>query len=119
MEYVFDNVSKNILWTYLTTPTGLSEWFADDVSINNNIFIFTWNKFSQKAERIASNHTYIRFRWLDDEDEHAYFEFRMETAEITGATVLQITDFVEPAEKQDSINLWDTEIKVLKRILGI
>lgn len=119
LEYVFDKVSRNSLWNHLTTPTGLSEWFADDVSINDNIFVFSWNKAEQEAEQIEYvNLSHVRFRWSDEEDD-SYFEFRIHTVEITGAIALEITDFAEEYEKEESINLWDSQVKVLKRSLGI
>jgi uncharacterized protein YndB with AHSA1/START domain len=120
IEYVFDNASKTSLWNHLTTPTGLSEWFADDVSIDGNIFTFTWNKFSEEAEQIAiSPFSYTRFRWLDENDPKVFFEFRLQTNEITGGIVLEITDFAEEDEKEESITLWDSQIKILKRTLGL
>jgi uncharacterized protein YndB with AHSA1/START domain len=119
LEYVFDKISRNSLWDYLSTPTGLAGWFADDVSIRGNNYLFTWNRHTQEAEKtVASNHSFIRFRWLD-EDPGAYFEFRIRTTEITGSTSLEITDFVEPEEKQEAISLWESQIKTLKRTLGI
>ena len=30
IEYIFDKVSRRSLWNHLTTPPGLSAWFADD-----------------------------------------------------------------------------------------
>ena len=61
----------------------------------------------------------IRYRWTDEEDTNAYFEFQIFTHELTGSTSLQITDFAEANEKHDSIDLWDTQIETLKRTLGI
>ena len=58
-------------------------------------------------------------RWTDEEDDTAYFEFQIHTHELTGSTSLQITDFAEPDEKRDSIDLWDTQVEELKRTLGI
>ena len=120
IEYVFDKVSKNILWNHLTTPQGLSGWFADDVLVNENTFTFFWNKNGQEAEMIEmATLSSIRFRWLDEEDEDAYFEFRIHTIEVTGAVALEIIDFVEPDEREQSLNLWDAQIKTLKRMLGM
>lgn len=119
LEYVFDKVSKNSLWNHLTTPTGLSEWFADDIFVKNNTFIFSWNKVEEEAELIEQVHlSHIRFRWLDEDDD-SFFEFRIHTVEMTGAIALEITDFAEEYEKDDSINLWDSQIKGLRRSLGI
>jgi len=120
IEYVFDKVSRRSLWNHLTTPPGLSAWFSDDVSINNNIYTFRWNKDEQEAEILSLKpEISIRYRWVDEEEEDAYFEFKIHTVELTGVTALEITDFAEPDEKQDSIELWDTQIEELKRTLGI
>ncbi|MBR5297149.1 MAG: hypothetical protein IKU29_04675 [Parabacteroides sp.] len=120
IEYIFDNVSRRSLWNHITTPPGLSAWFADDVTIKNNIYVFKWNKTEQEAEVLSIKpELSIRYRWADEEDANAYFEFQIFTHELTGATSLQITDFAEADEKHDSISLWDTQIETLKRTLGI
>ena len=120
IEYVFDKVSKRSLWNHITTPPGLSAWFADDVTIRNNTYIFKWNKDEQEAQVLSLKpETRIRYRWTDEEDETAYFEFQIHTVELTGVTAFQITDFATPGEKKDSIALWDTQVEELKRTLGI
>ncbi len=120
MEYVFDKASKNALWNYLTTASGLSEWFADDVTVKDDTYIFIWNKHPMEAEiltHIPLNN--IRFRWKEETNPSAYFEFKLHTNELTGGIVLEITDFAENEEKNETISLWDTQIKTLTRILGI
>ena len=122
IEYVFNKASKNSLWNYLTTPTGLSEWFADEVTVKGNLYIFTWNKSPMEAELLSisiSPNSKARFKWLDDENPDSYFEFGLHTDEITGAMVLEITDFAEPEDKEDAIVLWNSQVKELKRTLGI
>ena len=120
LEYVFAKASKNTLWNYLTSASGLSGWFADDVDIKENTYTFIWDKSPSEAEliNIIPNNK-VRFKWVDDENPDSYFEFKLHTDEITGAIVLEITDFAEPEEKDHTISLWDSQIKSLKRILGI
>ncbi len=120
LEYIFAKASKSTLWNYLTSATGLSTWFADDVDVKENIYTFIWNKFPVEAEllSIVPNNK-VCFRWLEDEDPESYFEFKIHTDELTGAIVLEITDFAEPEEKNQAVSLWDSQIKELKRILGI
>ena len=114
IEYIFDKVSRRSLWNHLTTPPGLSAWFADDVIINGSIYVF------KEAEVLSIKpEMSIRYRWMDEEDENAYFEFQIHSHELTGSTSLQITDFAEQDEKKDSIDLWDTQVEELKRTLGI
>ena len=109
IEYIFDKVSRRSLWNHLTTPPGLSAWFADDVTINDNMYVFKWNRDEQEAEVLSVKpEISIRYRWADEEEDNAYFEFLIHTVELTGATALEITDFAEPDEKKDSINLWDS-----------
>ena len=120
IEYVFDKVSRRSLWNHLTTPPGLSAWFADDVTINDNTYVFKWNRDEQEAEVLSIKpEISIRYRWTDEEEDNVYFEFLIHTVELTGATALEITDFAEPDEKKDSINLWDSQVYELKRTLGI
>lgn len=120
IEYVFDKVSRRSLWNHLTTPPGLSAWFADDVCINNSVYTFKWDKDEEEAEIVSVKPDIsIRYRWIGDEDENSYFEFKIHTVELTGATALEITDFAEPGEKEYSIGLWDSQVEMLKRTLGI
>ncbi len=120
IEYIFDKVSRRSLWNHLTTPPGLSAWFADDVTINDNTYVFKWNRDEQEAEVLSVKpEISIRYRWTDEEEDNVYFEFLIHTVELTGATALEITDFAEPDEKKDSINLWDSQVYKLKRTLGI
>ena len=120
IEYIFDKVSRRSLWNQLTTALGLSAWFADEVIVNKDLYTFKWNKETQEAQVIDMKpETSVRYRWADEEDEHAYFEFIIHTIELTGSTALEITDFAEPGEKKDSIALWDSQVDDLKRTLGI
>lgn len=120
IEYILNNVSRRSLWNHLTTPPGLSAWFADDVVIDDTRYTFKWNKEEQEAEvLLVKPELSIRYRWEDEEEENVYFEFIIHTVELTGATALEITDFAEPSEKKDAISLWDSQVEVLKRTLGI
>ena len=120
IEYVFDKAGKAGLWDCISSVTGLEEWFADKVSVEGKIYTFTWKGHSADAEIMGiSQNNYIRFHWLEDENPNTYFEFRLIKNELTGGIVLEITDFVEEHEKADAINLWETEIKLLRRILGL
>lgn len=101
IEYIFDKVSRRSLWNHLTTALGLSAWFADEVIINDNLYTFKWRKEAQEAIVIDSKpENFIRYRWVDEEDENAYFEFIIHTIELTGSTALEITDFSEPGRKK-------------------
>jgi hypothetical protein len=120
IEYVFDKASRTSLWEHIGTSIGLAEWFADDVTDDGKIFTFTWDGRTVDAEMIGmSSNVYIRFHWIDDETPDSYFEFRLHKIELTGGLMLEITDFAEPYEKDAGITLWNTQIKDLKRLLGL
>ncbi len=118
IEYII-NSSPKVLFKRLASPSGLSEWFADDVSVVNNIYTFIWDGIEEQAELIASKDlSFVRFKWLDSEFEEAYFEFKIITHELTNELSLIITDFVIDNEKDETIELWETQINNLKYILG-
>ncbi len=120
LEYTL-NCSPKVLFSRLSTPEGLCEWFADDVTVDGDIFTFSWEKSESKARLVAiKENKLVRFEWLDDPDEESnYFEFRINIEEMSGSLALLITDFTETDEKDDSTDLWDSQITDLKRALGI
>lgn len=120
LEYTL-NCSPKVLFSRLSTPEGLSEWFADDVTVDGENFTFHWNKAEYHARLVAmKENKLVRFEWTDTIDKETnYFEFKINVHDLTGDLALIITDFSEPDEKEDAIYLWDTQISDLKRILGI
>lgn len=119
LEYTI-NSSPKVLYNRLSTPGGLSEWFADDVNIKGKLYTFLWNDSEQQAKLLQKKENiFIRFKWLDDDDENSFFEFRITTDELTGDVALIITDFAADDEKNDAIDLWDTQISELKHVLGL
>jgi len=115
------NCSPKVLFSRLSTPEGLNEWFADNVNVDGDVFTFFWNKAESKARLVAiKENKLVRFEWLDsDEPSTDYFEFRINIEELSGSLALIITDFAEDEEKDDSIFLWDSQITDLKRTLGM
>ncbi|KAA6325112.1 hypothetical protein EZS27_025636 [termite gut metagenome] len=120
LEYTLNATSKNIIWSSINTPAGLEEWFADKVISEDKIVTFYWGKTEKrKAEIVAMRaFSFIRFRWLDTEDEREYFEFKMTNNELTGDYMLEILDFASPDEIEDQKELWNSEIEKLKRAYG-
>jgi len=120
LEYILNNISVSILWSSISTPSGLSEWFADKVSVEDNIYTFQWGKAVQQAELIQNRTgSYMRFRWLEDEEPKTYFEFRINLVELTNDVVLVITDFALPEEKAEYVTLWNNEVSALRKAYGM
>lgn len=113
--------SPKVLFSRLSTPEGLEEWFADNVIADKDLFTFTWDNTESKARLAAlKENRLVRFEWVDmDNTESNYFEFKIIVQELTSDLALIITDFADPEEKDDAIFLWDTQIGELKRILGL
>ena len=120
LEYTM-NCSPKVLFSRLSTPEGLGEWFAENVNVDGDIFTFFWNS-SESTARLSAlkENKLVRFEWLNlKNEEENYFEFRINIDELTGDLALIISDFAEADEKEDSIYLWDSQIADLKRLLGI
>ena len=112
LEFTF-GTSSSILFNRLSTPSGLSEWFADDVNVDGNIYTFIWDRSEHQAELISKKENkLIRFRWIEDGlplDEDAYFEFRITPDEITGGVALHVTEQFLDNDIEDASSLWSCQ----------
>ena len=113
-------VSQKLLFQYISTPSGLSEWFADNVNSRGEIFIFIWDDSEESAKLIRKiNNEKIQFQWVDYEETDYYFELRIQFDEITKDVSLIVTDFAEDEEEvEESKLLWTNQISDLKKVLG-
>ncbi len=118
LEYVVHS-SASILFEFLTSPSGLSEWFCDDVNIRNENCSFVWDGVEQKAKLVKFiEEKLVRFQW-EDKGDGSYFEFRIEKDDLTNDISLMVTDFAETAEERESSKLlWDSQIEQLMKVLG-
>lgn len=110
--------SPSILYEFLSTPAGLQEWFADKVDERDNIFSFSWNGSTDRAEVLeAEENSFIRYRWTHTAS-NEYFEFRIEKSEVSNQTILIIKDFAEKRDIADQTRLWDVQVHDLFHRLG-
>ncbi len=120
LEYLLNGASKNILWSSISTPSGLENWFADKVFSNDKLVEFHWGKVEQRIAEITAirAYFYIRFHWVDDENPRDYFEIRMNYNELTSDYVLEIVDYADANEVEDMKELWDSQVTKLRRTCG-
>lgn len=118
LEYII-HASLPLLYEFITTSSGLSEWFADDVNIKGNVYSFLWDGAQQEARVLAiKENKFVRFQWTDRAP-NTYFEFRIEKNELTEELSLIITDFAESADEMNSLEvLWQGQISRLMKVLG-
>ena len=114
------NSSVNVLYKRLSTPSGLAEWFADNVNLKNNVFTFFWDDSDQSAKILKKkSNKFVQFKWLDDEEKESFFEFKIQVDEMTSDVSLIITDFAEDEEDQEEQTmLWEQQIHNLKMAIG-
>ena|SRR5690554_1922301 len=115
------NSSPQLLFQYISNPSGLSEWFADNVNSRGEIFTFIWDGSEEKA-KLTNKKTdeKVRFRWIDEDGNESenYFEIKIIRDEITKDVLLLVTDFADEDEVEDQKLLWESQIHDLKTILG-
>lgn len=110
--------SPTILYEFLSTSSGLQEWFADKVDDQDGVFSFSWNGSEETAEVVAQEEErFIRFHWSHAPADE-YFEFSIEKSEVTNQTILVIKDFAEKRDIKDQSMLWDHQVKDLFHRLG-
>lgn len=118
LEYDMRSTPVSMLWSYIATANGLKEWFADDAKMDGKEVVLIWNGVEQCLSIVGlRTEKYIRYRWSEDTDK-TYFELRITTSELTGNSVLCVTDFAEPEELQEAKDLWNYQMETLQRQLG-
>jgi uncharacterized protein YndB with AHSA1/START domain len=110
--------SPRILYTFLNEANGLTQWFADDVSVRDQIYTFTWDGEKQNAKLVAiKENKLVRFKWIDDEPQ-CYFEMEIIQDELTNDVALSITDFATEDTITERKQIWDNQIDYLISTLG-
>lgn len=115
------HASPQLLYQYISTPSGLSEWFADNVNSRGELFTFIWNDTEEQARLLSKKSgERIKFRWLEDEEDeaHYFFEIRIQVDEITKDVSIIVTDFIDEDELEEAKMLWENQISGLKQVLG-
>ncbi len=118
------NASKKMLYPYIFSPSGLAQWMADDVTVNEDkIFNFIWDGEDHKAKMAAHRvNNFVKFEFIakegEDENDLAYIEIRLEMNELTQSVFIAVIDYSDIDDDEESMDLWGSLIDSLKEIVG-
>ena len=108
-----------VLYDLVSTPSGFSEWYCNDVNTKGDLFTFIWPGEEESALMIGRRTgEVIRFRRANEDDPAAYFEFRIRIDAMTNEVALIVTDHAWPHEVEETRNLWTSQVANLIRVLG-
>jgi hypothetical protein len=113
--------STTVLYNMMSTPSGLSEWFADDVNIKDGVYTFFWDGSSEEAKLITKRKgEAVKFQWMDQYEEglNTYFEIAIKVDDLTNDVAVIITDFADEDELEEAKLLWENQINDLKKVIG-
>jgi uncharacterized protein YndB with AHSA1/START domain len=110
--------SPRILYGFLSEANGLTQWFADNVTVRDQVYTFTWDDEQQKAKLIAiRENKLVRFKWVDDDPQY-FFEMEILQDELTNDVALSITDFAVEDTIVERKQIWDNQVEYLISVLG-
>ena len=120
LEYLL-KTSLRVLDYMIGSPSGLSEWFADNVTVRDDMYSFEWDGAIEKARLLTRKmNSKMKFKWIEDEEneDDYYFEMNIDIDPMTGIASLKIVDYGYPEDIESAKMLWDQQINDLKRIIG-
>jgi uncharacterized protein YndB with AHSA1/START domain len=113
------HASPSLLYNYISTPEGLSEWFADQVNpLKNQRYEFTWSGTKQIANvlKLVPNKL-AKYQWVEGSADE-FFELEIMKDEMTNDVALIITDFTDSKEKDENMMLWESQVHTLRENIG-
>ena len=113
--------SPQLLYQYIITPSGLSEWFSDNVNSRGEYYTFIWDDSEENAKLVSKKTgEKVKFKWLDEngKDTEYYFELKIQVDEITNDVSLIVVDFSEEDELAENQLLWESLVSDLKHVIG-
>lgn len=113
--------SPQLLYQYIITPSGLSEWFADNVNSRGEFYTFIWDDSEENAKLTSKKSgEKVKFKWLDENNKETeyFFELKIQVDEITNDVSLIVTDFSEEEELPENKLLWESLVSDLKHVIG-
>ncbi len=123
VEYLI-NASPKILYPYFASASGLSQWFCQDVKIDEDHRLnFIWDNQPHYAE-MSSHRTNrsVRYVFLDNNKRHTpdanYLDFSLEESQLTQEVYLRVLDYSEETDEIELQEMWDSLIQNLRELVG-
>ncbi|WP_266365966.1 START-like domain-containing protein [Tellurirhabdus rosea] len=116
--------SPKVLFPYISTASGLSQWFASRVNVlPNHLYDFYWDDESHPARQVSiRQNKSVRFEFLNGTDgersDNNYIDFRVDVSELTQSTFLRIVDYSGNTDAEELKSMWQGLIEKLKEIVG-
>jgi uncharacterized protein YndB with AHSA1/START domain len=123
MEYPI-NASPRLLFPYLSSASGLSQWFCDDVRLDpDHRLNMVWDKQNHYAEiAVQRPGRSIRYVFLDERKQPLsdanYLDFSLEYSKITDSVFLRVTDYSDHGNDKEQQELWDSLVGKLREQVG-
>lgn len=120
IQILIKSVPESLLWNYVSTAEGLSQWFATTVTKNaDGTMTFDWNGIEQRVAKVVKEvpEEEIVFHWMDSAPDE-FWSFDISVLDLTDDTVLTVTDYSSPEDIEDDKELWISQIEDLKHIIG-
>ncbi len=119
--------SARMIYPLLSTPSGLSQWFCEQVNYTpDKNLSFLWDGQQHLANIVVQRvNKMIKYEFKKDENilhsdaDPSYIEFQIDSNDLTQTTFLKVVDYSENADEEDLEELWEDLIYKLKESLGV
>ncbi|MEY4383020.1 MAG: hypothetical protein RI995_562, partial [Bacteroidota bacterium] len=112
--------SPKVLFPYLSSASGLQQWFADKVTVKNSAdFNFIWDNENHLASLISQKlNKFVKFEF-EGNQKSRLLEMSLQVSEVSNTTYLQIIDSASNFKSdEDAEELWEFLTDKLKEIVG-
>ena len=118
LEFHLETTPK-LLYTLISSPEGLTRWFAHTIKSGEDIYLFKWEGNEQAVRLVqAKDNEYVIFQWLEDYHKDLFLEMRIETDPMSNGITLVIFDYAEAADVDISKRLWSAQVGQLQRLFN-
>ena len=118
------NASPKILFPYLATASGLSQWFCDDVRYADGQRLnFIWDQEDHFAEISGQRlNRAVRFVFLNEQRQPVvdadFLEFTLDSSQVTDEVYLRVVDYSAGHDAAEQQEMWEGLVAKLREHVG-